>query len=66
MDKEKKFPQWKLNQFKYINRYNKEHYHRLTVQISNKGEEEELWNAIKDSSSKNKALIQLAIKGLKR
>ncbi len=61
----KEQPRWKQNQFKYINRYNKEHYHRLTVQISVKGEEAELWDAIKDSPSKNKALIQLAIKGLK-
>ena len=61
----KTIPQWKKNQFRYINRYNKEHYHRLTVQISNKGEEEELWIAIKDSESKNKALIELAILGLK-
>ena len=62
----KDIPRWRKNKFRYINRYNKEHYHRLTVQISNKGEEEDLWISIKDSESKNKALIELAKIGLRQ
>ena len=58
-------PKWKKNQFAYINKYNRSHYHRLTVQLSMTGEDAEIWEAIKNSKSKNEALKALARKGLK-
>lgn len=60
----KEIPQWKKNQFRYINEYSKEHYHRMTVQLTKVGEEEKLQNALKESSNKNRTLIELALLGL--
>ena len=65
MDEQQTKPRWKINQFKYINEYNKTHYHRVTVQISKDGDDALLWEAVKDAKSKNEAIKALAIKGLK-
>lgn len=59
-------PVWKQNKLNYIKEYTKSHYHRITLQISTEGEDAELWNAIKDAASKNRAIKELAMKGLKK
>ena len=47
----------------YIKRYTNEHYHRVTVQLSNV-EDSDIWDAIKDADSKNNAVKTLLRLGL--
>ena len=56
-------PNWKLNKMDYIKRYSHEHYHRVTVQLSNV-EDSDIWDAIKDADSKNNAVKTLLRLGL--
>ena len=58
---------WKENQKAYIKSYIKETYHKFTIQfrMDNKNELDAIvWEAIKDSPNKAKALKELARKGL--
>ena len=52
---------WKENKIKYIHEYNKEKYYKVSVMIPLNSE---LYEVIKNCSSKGGTLKELAIKGL--